>query len=310
MKYLVTGSAGFIGSALAGKLLNLGHEVVGVDCYLPNLYSEHTKQKRTKELLAFEKYEFIEHDLRDHFPIQLLDDCAAVFNLAAMAGLAPSWNDFDTYVGCNLSATNNLLAALSTKPKIRLIHASTSSVYGDIQNGDESAELQPISPYGVTKLAAENLIQSYARKGGLNYINLRLFSVYGPDQRIDMAYSRIISAIYNQETVQIFGTGAQSRSNTYIDDVVEAFILAEKSLLRNETLNICGDEEISLLQFVEMASEKIKISPEIEFGPVRAGDQRVTKGDNSKAKKLLGWNPKVDFSQGIDLQISAFLKDL
>lgn len=309
MKYLVTGSAGFIGSALTRKLLSLGHEVVGVDCYLPNLYSNQTKLKRTQELLAHESFKFIEHDLRDEFPIHLLKDCATVFNLAAMAGLSPSWIEFDTYVGCNLTATNNLLIALSMNPKVKLIHASTSSVYGNIHNGDETSELQPISPYGVSKLAAENLIKSYAHNRELNYSILRLFSVYGPDQRVDMAFSRIISAIYNEEPVHIFGTGAQSRSNTFITDVVDAFVLTDSSIVKNETYNICGDTEITLMQFVELASMKLKKKPKIEFGPMRTGDQTVTKGKNFKAQDLIGWKPNVDFDYGVELQIRKFLQD-
>ena len=309
MKYLVTGSAGFIGSALAKKLLNLGHEVVGVDCYLPNLYPNQTKLKRTEELLSSESFEFVEHDLRNEFPIHLLEDCATVFNLAAMAGLSPSWVEFDTYVGCNLTATNNLLIALSMNPRVKLIHASTSSVYGNIQNGDETSELQPISPYGVTKLAAENLIKSYAYNGELNYSILRLFSVYGPDQRADMAFSRIISAIYNEEPVHIFGTGSQSRSNTFISDVVDAFVLTEGSNVKNETFNICGNHEITLMQFVELASMKLERNPNIDFGPMRAGDQTVTKGKNNKAQDLIDWKPKIDFDHGVELQIRKFLQD-
>jgi nucleoside-diphosphate-sugar epimerase len=309
MKYIVTGSAGFIGNALAKELLTQGHEVVGIDCYLPNLYPNSSKIKRTNRLVDFSGFTFVEHDLRNEFPNHLMNNCAAIFHLAAMPGLSPSWDDFETYVTCNLTATNNILRALSRNPSTKLIYASTSSVYGNIRNGDETAELHPISPYGVTKLAAENLIRSYANFSELSYSILRLFSVYGPDQREDMAFSKIISALQSEEKVQVFGDGSQSRSNTFISDVVEAFILAENSKIENQTLNICGNEEVTLMEFIELAARKIKKEPAFEFLPARRGDQTVTKGNNLRALTLIGWRPKVSFATGVDLQISELFQN-
>ena len=124
-----------------------------------------------------------------------------------------------------------------------------------------------------------------------------------------MAFSKIISALYKDETVQVFGNGSQSRSNTFIDDVVEAFILSEKSKIRNETLNICGNEEVTLMEFIELASTKIHKNPVIEFKSTRMGDQTVTKGDNSRALSSIGWEPKVDFNLGLNLQINQFLQN-
>ena len=304
MKYIVTGSAGFIGSALAKKLLLLGHSVVGIDCYLPNLYPNDPKYNRTGKLQEFDRFEFIEHDLRHSFPITPLIDCTTVFHLAAMAGLTKSWDQFQTYQDCNLLATNNLLIALSTNPKTKLVYASTSSVYGNINNGDESSKLEPISPYGVTKLASENLIRSYGIQGKINYSILRLFSVFGPDQRSDMAFSSMINSILSDQSIQVFGNGFQTRCNTYITDVIEAFVGVNASKLMNETYNICGNEEVSLLKFIEIASNLLSKNPEIEFSTPRVGDQTFTKGVNKKAQEHFGWKAETSFLDGIKAQIS------
>lgn len=303
MKCVVLGSAGFIGSALSLRLLNQGHEVVGVDAYLGGLYPKSQKRVRTEEILRlYPMFEFVQLDLREEPLDSILEGVSVVFNEAAMPGLGPSWSDFETYLSCNVLATYKVLDSISRFPSVHLVHASTSSVYGLFANGDESTALEPVSPYGVSKLAAEKLVRSFQKNQGVSATILRYFSVYGPNQRSDMAYAKFISHLLRNEPLKVHGDGRQIRSNTYIDDVVEATLLSATPQLSGHTLNVCGDDSIALLDALGVLADELKVIPKIEFVPAARGDQLETQGDNSLAKTLLGWKPSVGIEEGLRRQ--------
>ena len=309
MRVLVTGAAGFIGSAISKSALERGYEVQGLDCYLPDLYENQTKELRVKDLLKFPNFSFIEQDLRGNLKNLDFSNIELVIHCAAMAGLAQSWSNFRTYQDCNLLGTFNLISQVVNYENIRFMHASTSSVYGKYAIGDELTTISPASPYGITKFAAEQVIANFQTTHGFAATILRLFSVYGPNQRPDMAYSKFIAAMYAGKELEILGDGKQIRSNTYIDDVVAAFWAASRSEYANHIFNVSGSEPHSLLEFVELASTLLKVDPKVKFSPARQGDQIDTRGDSSLLRKTTGWEQKVSFRQGIEAQISTFLKN-
>jgi len=310
LKILITGVAGFIGSNVAGRLLNEGHEILGVDCFLTDLYPASFKLQRVQHLRKQEHFTFLNVDLRLGFDADLLAAVDVIIHFAAMAGLAPSWVKFKVYQDCNLLSTYSLLEAMRLHTHVHLVHASTSSVYGLQAVGAENSKLEPVSPYGVTKLAAEQLIASYNCAFNLRSTILRYFSVYGPNQRPDMAFSMMIDAIAQGREITIFGDGKQTRSNTYIDDVARATSLAVEGGGEGRTFNVCGDEEISLLDFVSIAAEILDREPMLRFLPQRLGDQRHTRGDASAIRTELGWKPTVPFRSGIRDQVESYLRQM
>lgn len=308
MKVLVTGAAGFIGAEVVRQLLDEGHNVRGVDCFIPNLYPSSTKRNRLESIGLNNLFEFVEADLRIDDIQVLLTDVDVVINLAAMPGLAPSWTDFETYLGCNALVVQRLLDQITNYPNIHFIQISTSSVYGANAKGDENQPLNPVSPYGVTKLAGEQLVLAYRENFGISASILRYFSVYGPNQRPDMAYSIFCNNLINNIPVTITGSGKQIRSNTYVDDVARATIAAAKLRLDGEILNICGGEPISMIDALETISEALDIVPNIVNVEDRKGDQKITAGDSSRAKRLLGWEPKVSIKEGLTNQAITALQ--
>ena len=310
MNVLITGVAGFIGSALAQSAISKGYRVHGLDCFLPDLYGNDVKESRVKFLRTKPSFTFIERDLRLDLSSLDISEVDLVIHCAAMAGLSQSWTNFRTYQDCNLLSTFNLVAHLSQYPRVKLIHASTSSVYGKFAVGDESLSTKPVSPYGVTKFAAEQVVQNYVDSHGISANILRLFSVYGPNQRPDMAYSKFISQLYSGQELEIYGDGQQVRSNTYIDDVVEAFWSVQESDKVGETFNVSGFESRKLQEFIDLASSLLNVVPKVRFLPSRVGDQLTTIGDSRKLNLLTGWRAKVNFTDGVRSQINAFLENL
>lgn len=309
MKAVVLGSAGFIGSALSERLLSEGARLIGVDGHVDGLYSSEIKRERTENLKnKFPTFDFIEADLLSFEFESLGTDVDFVFNEAAMPGLALSWRDFDLYSQSNVTIVHRILEWLKQNTSTHLIHASTSSVYGAVANGDETKPTLPISPYGVTKLAAENLIGAYRKSYGLRATILRYFSVYGPDQRPDMAYSLFCDYLIQGRTIEVFGDGKQTRSNTYVDDVVEATVLSAGSGAEGQTLNICGSESISILDAISVIADYIKVEPKISFKPGVYGDQKETRGENLKARQILGWEPKVHIKDGLRRQAHSAMQ--
>ena len=311
---LVTGAAGFIGSKVTQELLDLGRNVIAVDCFLPNLYSAESKRRRWESLkthsseIQLIKLEF---DLRvDNFSRLSKFDIDSVINEAAMPGLSSDWSNFATYYECNLNALNRLLEFSKTKQLRSFIQASTSSVYGQSAVGDESQNLHPTSPYGISKLAAEKLLFAYAEWFSIPVKILRYFSVYGPHQRPDMAYAMLIEAINTNKPFTVFGNGEQKRSNTYIDDIVSATILAEENSMNNYVMNVCGDETVSLNEVIEILQEISGKKLILVGGANRTGDQKVTSGLNTKIKQTLGWESKTSIREGLLAQYEASLRTI
>jgi nucleoside-diphosphate-sugar epimerase len=205
---------------------------------------------------------------------------------------------------CNVLATQRLLdAAVPSKP--HLLQISTSSVYGRFATGDENSPLAPISPYGITKLAAEHLVQAYSTSFGLPTTILRLFSVYGPGQRPDMGYNIFIDRILNGKTITIDGDGTDSRSNTYVLDVVQGLVRAFEQPAQSvgEIFNIGGGEEVTVLQVLEMLQELSGLEVKTQYGPRRPGDQRRTAADTTKAQQRLGYAPQMTLVEGLRAQL-------
>lgn len=309
---LITGAAGFIGSHLAQSLLNQDRNVIVIDCFLPNLYSAQTKRKRWKALHASGTGKLIklQFDMRvDDFSILNKYSIDSIFNLAAMPGLMENWAEFETYYNCNLQALHRLLEYARTLRLKSVVHASTSSVYGKYASGQEDQELKPISPYGVSKLAAEKLSLAYLEEFSIPVKILRYFSVYGPGQRPDMAYSKIIKAIDQGLVFKIFGDGLQTRTNTFVGDIVTATCLSETFAQPGDVLNISGIERVSLLEAISAIERHMGKKLDIEFSSVRKGDQQQTSGDCGQATSKIGWSPKTPFEEGIRLQIVDYLTD-
>ncbi len=304
-RMLVTGAAGFIGSHLCEALLKDGHDVVGLDAFIP-YYPRPVKEDNLASLRTTERFTFHEVDLRSADLDPLLDGVDVLFHLAAMPGLVKSWSDFSLYATCNIEATQRLLETACDRKVGHVIHVSTSSVYGKEATGDETRPLQPFSPYGLTKLAAENLCRAYEANFGLPMTILRYFSVYGPRQRPDMAYHILIRCLLEGTPFKLFGDGEQTRSNTYVADCVAATMLAAKhrETTRGEVFNIGGGEVVSLNKVIELMEELTGKKAVIERHPARPGDQKHTAADISKARELLGYNPRTPVREGLTAEVA------
>ncbi len=301
MTYLVTGAAGFIGSSLCDSLLADGHHVRGLDAFIP-YYPAQYKHRNIASALKHPNFQFTEVDLRRDPMDKHFEGVDVVYHLAAMPGLVASWTDFDLYMTCNVQATQRLLeAARKHKQLKRFVYASTSSVYGKFASGDEGLPTKPVSPYGVTKLAGENLGRAYLDSFDLPLVVLRFFSVYGPRQRPDMAYHKFMKALIQDEGITIFGDGQQVRGNTFIGDCVNATKLAANAPV-GEVYNIGGGEMASVYDILKkieaIAGRKFKIRVEA----ARAGDQRHTFADTTKLRKQLNWEPQTTLDEGLALQ--------
>lgn len=302
MRCVVTGAAGFIGSHLCERLLALGHQVTGIDAFIP-YYPRQIKEGNRKGAAAAPGYRFVEADLRRDPLHDALDGAEVVFHLAAMPGLAESWIDFDGYASCNIQATQRLLEAVCRLPArpFKIIYASTSSVYGRFASGDETLPTRPISPYGVTKLAAEHLCRAYSEAHGLPTVALRYFSVYGPRQRPDMAYHVFMKALLYGQPIALYGDGQQVRGNTYVADCVEATIAAIEAL-PGEVYNVGGGEAVTMLDLLEKIQHLTGRQFKVRREPARPGDQRHTFADTSKLHRHLGWQAKTSLAEGLAQQ--------
>ena len=311
MKIVVTGAAGFIGSNLVKKLSEIGHSVLGIDALIDTTYPKELKYFKWSELASIQNVKLQKIDMRSDRLEPLLDDSDLIFNLAAMPGLEGSWLNFDLYQSCNINATQKLLEAIdNTNRKVRLIHISTSSIYGKFADGAEETEKIPSSPYGVTKLAAENLIRAYASNSNFDFNILRYFSVYGPGQRVDMAYSKFIRSIYLGNTINVYGDGTQSRTNTYIDDCVNATIAVMKNGENRSIYNVSGVEEIDMLSSIRIIEQLLSKKAKINYLPSRSGDQLLTKGNIEKLIKDTGFVPKIGIHEGLENQVEHFLNSI
>jgi len=302
---LVTGAAGFVGSHLSEQLLAAGHSVVGVDAFIP-YYPRPVKERNLATAQAHPAFTFHEIDLRHAELAPFLEGVDIVFHTAAMAGLLKSWQQFDEYMTCNILATQRLLAAAVAATVRHFLHCSTSSVYGRFATGDEDAPLAPISPYGITKLAAEELCRAYAEKDGLRYTILRLFSVYGPRQRPDMGYNIFIRKLLAGDTIVVDGDGTDSRSNTYVADCVRGLMLAAERPERSagQIFNLGGGEEVNVNEVLAILEELSGQKARIAHGPQRPGDQRRTVANIGKARAVLGYDPQTRIHDGLAAQLA------
>jgi nucleoside-diphosphate-sugar epimerase len=302
MKCLVTGSAGFIGSHLCERLTRDGHKVIGVDAFIP-YYPRAVKETNLVALRSNRAYQHHTLDLRFDALDVAVEGVEVVFHLAAMAGLEKSWTDFDLYQSCNLTATQRLLEAVRGSSTLRrFVYASTSSVYGRHSAGDETMPTRPISPYGVTKLAAENLCRAY-QEFDLPLTVLRYFSVYGPRQRPDMGYHRFIHALLQRQPIVVYGDGNQTRGNTYIDDCIEATVAAVSGPV-GETYNLGGGETASVWDILKKLEAITGRRAVLRRQPARPGDQRSTIADTAKIERHLGWRAKTSLDAGLAQQVA------
>jgi nucleoside-diphosphate-sugar epimerase len=301
MKCLVTGAAGFIGSHLCERLLHAGHAVVGLDAFIP-FYPRPLKEANLASLLGQPAFAFHALDLRRDPLGPALDGVEAVFHLAAMPGLTRSWTDFDLYQSCNLTATQRLLEAVRPLTGLhRFVYASTSSVYGRYASGDETLPARPVSPYGVTKLAAENLCRAHADEFGLPLVVLRYFSVYGPRQRPDMGYHRFIHALLAGQPIVVHGDGLQSRSNTYVEDCAEATLRALEAP-PGEVYNVGGGEMANVWEILARLEVILGRRPNVRREPARPGDQRFTAADTGRIARHLHWQAHTSLDDGLARQ--------
>ncbi|WP_437936244.1 NAD-dependent epimerase/dehydratase family protein [Sorangium sp. So ce341] len=305
MRCLVTGVAGFIGAHLAERLIELGHEVLGVDRFT-DYYGREIKEGNLARLLGEPRFSLSTADLATADLRPLLSTCEVIFHQAAQAGVRPSWGQsFEGYLRDNVLATQRLLEAARAHGQVRkLVYASSSSVYGDVDDVPmhESSRTAPHSPYGVTKLAAENLCELYRRNFGLPTVSLRYFTVYGPGQRPDMAFHRFIAAVLKGETVRVHGDGEQTRDFTYVSDVVQANVEAMEGGAVG-VFNIGGGSRVSLNEALRLLGE-LAGPVRVERGEPQAGDVRHTWADTAAARAALRYVPRVPLREGLAAQVA------
>lgn len=301
MKALVTGTAGFIGSTLATTLTDRGAEVVGIDCFT-DYYAREIKERNLADLRTRPGFRFVEARLQDVDFAPLLDGVTHVFHLAAQAGVRGSWGEqFLTYTSNNVDSTQRLLEAVKGRNLTRLVYASSSSVYGDVATipMQETAYLQPVSPYGVTKLAAEHLCHLYFVNHGVPTVSLRYFTVYGPRQRPDMGFHRFIRAALLGEPITLFGDGEQTRDFTFVADIVAATIAAGERGRPGAIYNIGGGSRVTINQVLDMISRITGRPLDIRRLPAEKGDMRDTFADSSRAQADLGFSPSHTLEEGL-----------
>jgi UDP-glucuronate 4-epimerase len=306
-KALVTGCAGFIGSHLAESLLADGHEVVGIDCFTDNYPRAH-KQANLTAAREHDRFTFVNADLVAVGAERLLDGCDVVFHLAAEPGVRSSWGQrFDRYLRNNIRATQRLLEASARAPERRIVYASSSSVYCESERlpTPEHAAPQPLSPYGVTKLAAEQLCRLYHANHGVDAVALRFFSVYGPRQRPDMAFRRFCEAIVAGAPIEIFGDGHQTRDFTYVADIVAATRAAgEANTEPGRVVNIGGGDAVSVNRALETLAGLVGRPLDVRRRERQSGDVRDTGANTDRARTELGFAPATDLETGLAAELA------
>lgn len=307
MTHLVTGVAGFIGSQLAEALVDAGEHVVGIDAFTP-YYERAQKEANVAALRARSGFRLVEADLRDTDLEALLEGVDVVYHQAAQPGVRLSWSDgFPTYDSCNVLATQRLLEAALRAGVARFVYASSSSVYGNAEHYPvtETDLPRPHSPYGVTKLAAEHLCGLYAANHGLSTVALRYFTVYGPRQRPDMAFHRLIEGALDQRPFPLYGDGSHVRDFTYVGDVVASNVAAGRAEVAPGTVvNVCAGGSTVLRDVIDAVGEAVGSPVPIEQHSEQPGDVQRTGGSNEAARKLLGWEPRTTLADGIAAQVA------
>ncbi len=305
MRCLITGVSGFVGSSICDALLGQGARVTGIDCFV-DYYPRKIKENNLILALRNPNFSFIESDLLQVDLKGILADVDVVFHQSAQAGVRASWGQyFDSYVRNNILATQALLeAARDMKRSPRFVFASSSSVYGLAESlpTSENHVPAPISPYGVTKLASENLMTLYAAEYNVRSVSLRYFTVFGPRQRPDMAFNKFIRAGLRKEKLHIYGDGFQSRDFTYIDDIVRANLLAAEKGEPGDIFNIGGGTQATVNEVLEIIGSNLG-DLNVEYQERQRGDARHTSADTSRAREKLGFKPLVSLSEGLGREI-------
>jgi UDP-glucose 4-epimerase len=304
MKALVTGAAGFIGSHLGETLLDRGWQVTGLDCF-SDYYPRAMKERNLDGLRGRDGFHFIVGSVQHADLPALLDGKTHVFHLAAQPGVRKSWGtDFDVYTDNNIDATQRLLEACVGRPLHRFVYASSSSLYGDNVQIPmrENALPQPVSPYGVTKLAAEQLCYLYFVNHAVPTTSLRYFTVYGPRQRPDMAFHRFIKAALEDKPITLYGDGEQTRDFTFVADAVAATIAAGERGVPGRAYNVGGGSRVSMNQVIDIIARLAGKPLDVRREPAQKGDMRDTYADTSLARADLGFSPSVTLEQGIEAE--------
>jgi UDP-glucuronate 4-epimerase len=303
-RVLVTGCAGFLGSHLCERLIGDGHEVVGVDCFT-DFYPRTLKERNLEQLRDQSAFTLRELDLASSDLTGLLQGVTGVFHLAAQPGVRGSFGSgFPLYVEHNVLATQSLLEEATRNPLKWFVYASSSSVYGDTTTypTSEEAELRPVSPYGMTKVATEEIAGVYHRTGDVPVVGLRYFTAYGPRQRPDMAFSRFIARALNGEPLPINGDGRQVRDFTYVDDVIAGTLAATRGE-PGSVYNIGGGNATSVIDIVGVLEELLERPLDIAFRSDQRGDARQTCADGNRAAEGLGFVPGTGLAEGIARQL-------
>jgi len=287
MRYIVTGAAGFIGSHLAEALAASGHEVRGVDCFTD--YYDPAEKEANARALDVERLDLAEDALE-------LDGVDGVFHLAGQPGVRSFGSSFPLYLRRNVLATQRVLEAC-TPARVRLVFASSSSIYGEAEAypTPEDATPRPISPYGITKLACEQLLRAYHADA----VALRYFTVYGPRQRPDMFFRRVCDALVSGEPFEIYGSGRQSRSFTYVRDAVAATIAAMDGAPSGSVFNVGGGEEASMLEAIDLLEQISGETLDVQHVDPARGDVSRTKADVARIRDALGWEPTTPLRDGL-----------
>lgn len=307
MRTLITGGAGFIGSTLAQRVLDEGHELTIVDS-LTDYYDPNAKQANLDALRHEGRLVVVHDDLETANLDELLDGVDVVWHLAGQPGVRMSWSDgFATYTARNVLATQRLLEAARAAGTPRIVYASSSSVYGNAERYPtlETDRPEPYSPYGVTKLAAEHLCNLYAANWAVPTVSLRYFTVYGPRQRPDMAHHRLIEAALHQTSFPMFGDGSQERSFTFVGDVAHATYLAGtvENVAPGTVLNVAGSFSCTLSALIEMVAEAVGAPVPLDRRDAQAGDATKTGGSTDAIHTVLGWEAVTSLRDGIAAQV-------
>jgi nucleoside-diphosphate-sugar epimerase len=302
MYSLVTGCAGFVGSHLSEALLADGEDVIGVDCFNDN-YGRSEKLRNLERAMDWDGFEFVPIDLARGDLFELVAECHTLFHLAAEPGVRSSWGDrFEQYLRNNVQATQQLLEAAAVSPQTRVVYASSSSVYGEAERfpTPEDVTPRPVSPYGLTKLSAEQLCDLYHVCHGINVVSLRLFSVYGPRQRPDMAFNRFCRAALEGTALDIFGDGNQTRDFTYVGDVVTGLRLAARAPgVEGGVFNMGGGSQASVNEALDLIAELAERELEISYDESPPGDVRDTRADTTRTREILGFVPQTPLAEGL-----------
>jgi UDP-glucose 4-epimerase len=306
MKSLITGVAGFVGSHLAEKLVALGHEVIGVDKFLDN-YPQPYKEDNLSALRGNAKFTFIKGDVTRLDLSQLFAGVDYLFHLAAQPGVRSSWgNEFTRYTENNITATQMLLEAAKGIPLKKFVYASTSSVYGDTKDLPmrEDGLTRPVSPYGVSKLAAEHLCYLYSKAFAVPTVALRFFTVYGPRQRPDMFFHIFMRGLLRDEAIPLYDDGEQTRDFTFVSDIVDGALGAAQHGQPGEVFNLGGGSQMSLMNAISLVERVAGRKARLQRFDRQKGDVRHTSANLAAARAKLAYAPRVNLEEGIARQWS------